>query len=104
MLGCYAFTLSILTVMEENVETINANDTETYLLIIESEEYWNISRVIFDTLIIFVIFSSLSLVMVHHIKFLGEGVKWRNIQKHIWELSSGNPDGMSLEEIGFRSS
>ena len=50
--------------MERNVETINGNDTEIYLLIIESEEYWNISRVIFTTLIIFIIFSSLSLVMV----------------------------------------
>ena len=50
--------------MERNVESIKGNDTEIYLIIIESEEYWNISRVIFATLIIFIIFRSLSLFIV----------------------------------------
>ena len=58
------FIISISTVMEGLGETISANDTEIYLLILETEDYWNISRLIFATLIIFVIFSSLSLVMI----------------------------------------
>ena len=45
-------------------ESIYANGREIFSIITESEEYRNIPRVIFATIIIFVIFSSLSLVMV----------------------------------------
>ena len=39
-------------------------DSETYFIVIEAEEYWNSPRVIFTSLIICVIFSSLALVMI----------------------------------------
>ena len=51
-------------IMDVFNKTFNENMTaDFYLLIIESEEYWNIERIIFATLLIFIIFSSFSLIM-----------------------------------------
>ena len=83
-------------------KTINATNTEIYLLTIETEDYWNISRLIFATLMIFVIFSSLSLVMVITLFILSSFLeKVENVE--IFKKVSMATE-RSLEEIYFWSS